>query len=65
MAKVSGNIEKKDCQEIMLPILDALEILKGKWKQIFQAFSFIHQSSAIPRNIQFSEGSDYLIKISG
>jgi DNA-binding HxlR family transcriptional regulator len=32
MAKVTGTIEKKDCQEIMLPIKDALEILKGKWK---------------------------------
>ncbi|MBW8523488.1 helix-turn-helix transcriptional regulator [Chryseobacterium chendengshani] len=32
MAKASDNIEKKDCQEIMLPIKDALEILKGKWK---------------------------------
>lgn len=32
MTKVSGNVEKKDCQEIMLPIQDALEILKGKWK---------------------------------
>jgi len=32
MAKVTGETGKKDCQEIMLPIKDALEILKGKWK---------------------------------
>jgi len=32
MARVTGATEKKECQEIMLPIKDALEILKGKWK---------------------------------
>ncbi|WP_089685912.1 winged helix-turn-helix transcriptional regulator [Catalinimonas alkaloidigena] len=31
MAK-AAEIEQKACQEIMLPITDALEILKGKWK---------------------------------
>lgn len=26
------EVNQKECQEIMLPIRDALEILKGKWK---------------------------------
>lgn len=32
MARVTDGTEQKTCMEIMLPIQDALEILKGKWK---------------------------------
>lgn len=32
MARVTDGTEQKTCLEIMLPIQDALEILKGKWK---------------------------------